>query len=82
MWQQFRSTTNPLSVWPSGKAGGGGGGERGRQGLIPTFLNPTPVYPSVFARISVEIGRQYGSTSVFLKIRTKSFQKVWKSQVE
>ena len=35
-----------------------------------------PAYPSVFARISMEIGRQYESTPIFLKIRTQSFQRV------
>ena len=37
-----------------------------------------PAYPSIFACSSTEIGRQYGSTPVFLKIRIQSFQKVRK----
>ena len=38
-----------------------------------------PAYPSVFNRISTEIGWQYGCTGIFLKILSKSFQKVQKS---
>ena len=41
-----------------------------------------PAYPSVFDLISTEIGWQYGCTPIFLKIRTQSFQKVWKSRRE
>ena len=39
-----------------------------------------PAYLSVCDRISTEIGWQYGCTLAFLKIRTQSFQKVWKSR--
>ena len=49
---------------------------------VPTWASIgwyTPAYLSIFARISMEIGWQYRSTPVFLKIRTLSFQKVWKS---
>ena len=38
--------------------------------------------PSVIYGISMEIGRQYGCTAVFLMIRTNSFHKVRKSQHE
>ena len=41
-----------------------------------------PAYPSVFDRISTEIGRQYGCTPIFLKIRTQSFRKARKLQHE
>ena len=41
-----------------------------------------PAYASVFFCISAEIGQQYGSTLVFLKIQTQNFQKVWKTQRE
>ena len=41
-----------------------------------------PAYLSVFAGIGMEIGWQYGSTPVFLKIWTQSFQKVWKLRRE
>ena len=41
-----------------------------------------PAYPSVVDRISTEIGRQYGSLPVFLRMHTQSFQKVQKSRDE
>ena len=36
-----------------------------------------PACPSVFAHISTEIGWQYRSMPVFLKIQIQSFQKAW-----
>ena len=45
------------------------------------YTDVRPAYPSVFDRISMEIGRQNGYTGVFLKIRTKS-EKERKSRQE
>ena len=46
------------------------------------IYNFRPAYLSIFDCICTEIRRQYGCVHVFLKIRTKSFQKVWKSRHE
>ena len=46
--------------------------------LVLSWLRGRPACPSVFAHISMEINQQYGSTPVFLKIQTQSFQKVRK----
>ena len=39
-----------------------------------------PAYPSVFDRISTEIGRQYGCTTVFLKIWTQEFSRKYRNR--
>ena len=48
----------------------------------PSRAVSRPAYLSVFACIRAEIGRQYGSMPVFLKIWTQSVQQVWKSRRE
>ena len=45
---------------------------------LPIYLQTScrPAYPTVFDCIRMKIGQQYRCTSIFLKIWTKSFQKV------
>ena len=90
-WSNLMDTVHIRRV---GRGKGGKEGRWRRQKLywqqndnwqVPTWASIgwyTPAYLSIFACISTEIGRQYRSTPVFLKIRTLSFQKVRKSWCE